>query len=95
MGGVDLSIPWYADPSRDQVPARMGGVDLSNMEQLREMYGSGPRPHGRGGFKLYPAASHEKNGKVPARMGGVDLSWLAYADQTTEITSPPAWAGWI
>ena len=52
VGGVDLSIQQLDQVFVSHVPARVGGVDLS-----RDVIGwaaalAGPRPCGRGGFKL-------------------------------------------
>ena len=51
-GGVDLSLTSVMGYIKDSVPAHAGGVDLSRKEVLLELRSKGPRPCGRGGFKL-------------------------------------------
>ena len=52
MGGVDLSCYDAACFCGCGVPARVGGVDLSDEINIRIEGMCGPRPCGRGGFKL-------------------------------------------
>ena len=51
-GGVDLSIKNTFQTVLTMVPAHAGGVDLSQQIGLYEHGKDGPRPCGRGGFKL-------------------------------------------
>ena len=74
VGGVDLS---WCSVFRDRlsfVPARVGGVDLSLYDISLPPQRTGPRPCGRGGFKLLDIIFCRLAEKVPARVGGVDLS---------------------
>ena len=55
VGGVDLSTYQACRVAQLVVPARVGGVDLS-LNYLEQMGPEGgPRPCGRGGFKLLPS----------------------------------------
>ena len=64
-------------PHHDQqaVPARVGGVDLSFGPCTDPSVTIGPRPCGRGGFKLENSRLNSSSAIVPARVGGVDLSY--------------------
>ena len=95
MGGVDLSRIHKRNPTTCNVPARMGGGDLSmsNMRALANFTGVPARMGGvdLSGSNLQGAVS----GFVPARMGGVDLSRRLISYPQNPVWSPPAWAGWI
>ena len=56
------------------VPARVGGVDLSIFCPLLLSLAFRPRPCGRGGFKPHLLVEDSLQRRVPARVGGVDLS---------------------
>ena len=51
-GGADLSSAMAEAVLDVSVPAHTGGADLSPFERLFPWQEFGPRPHGRGGFKL-------------------------------------------
>ena len=57
--------------NRENVPAHAGGVDLSHTEAAKKAAAKGPRPCGRGGFKLInPNDQDAMNRPRPCGRGG-------------------------
>ena len=77
-----------------KVPARVGGVDLSSFFANFRPPFLGPRPCGRGGFKLKRCdIACDFRRPRPCGRGGFkqqDISFFAVTG-----LSPPVWAGWI
>ena len=77
-----------------KVPARVGGVDLSSFFANFRPPFLGPRPCGRGGFKLKRcdiACDFRRPrpcGRGGFKPGSADRHLL-------HLSSPPVWAGWI
>ena len=79
MGGVDLSLQGTNEVAFFSVPARVGGVDLSNEDTDEFDSDLSLRPCGRGGFKSYSAGAMTYNNRPrPCGRGGFKLMIYAY-----------------
>ena len=77
------------------VPAHTGGVDLRTSLYSLEGNLDGPRPHGRGGFKVVVVIDIVLRITRPRPHGRGGFKGFLLAVMIRNYKSPPTRAGWI